>query len=145
MRTLNRNKQTLHYANQIGVTPKYQVDENGNKISYTDKDGNVYYIETGEYEPLYGPIYEFDGNISFSGGESKIAEYGIDKTDYDAVLIMDKNAISASETSRIWHENEIGYIDSTCENADAKTADYRVVKRIPSLNQTKYLLKKNLG
>ncbi len=140
MRLLKKNKQTLYYANQIGTTPIYQLDEEGNKVVYTDDDGNEYFLESGEYEPLYGPAYEFKGNISMSGDKSKEAEYGIDTSDYDAVLILDKNAIDITETSRIWHESEVSYIDSKYENADGKTADYKVLKLSPSINQSKYLL-----
>ena len=140
MRTLKKNKQTLYYANQIGTTPIFQLDEDGNKIVYTDDDGNEYFLETGEYEPLYGPAYEFEGNIAMSGGESKEAEFGIDVSDYDAVLIVDKNAVEFTETTRIWHENEVAYIDSNMENSDGKNADYKVLKPSPSLNQPKYLL-----
>lgn len=140
MRTLKKNKQTLYYANQIGTTPIYQLDENGNKLVYTDDEGNEYFLETGEYEPLYGPAYEFEGNIAMSGEESKVVEFGIDVSDYDAILILDKDAIDITETSRIWHESEVAYIDSDEENADGKTADYKALKPSPSLNQSKYLL-----
>lgn len=140
MRTLKKNKQTLYYANQIGTTPIYQLDEDGNKIVYTDDDGNEYFLETGEYEPLYGPAYEFEANIAMSSGESKVAEYGIDTSDYDAILIPEKDAIDITETSRIWHESEVTYINSNYENADGKRADYKVLKPSPSINQSKYLL-----
>ena len=140
MRTLKKNKQTLYYANQIGTTPIYQLDEDGNVKTYVDDEGNEYPLETGEYEPLYGPAYEFEANISMSGGESEEAEFGIDKSDYDAILILDKDAVDITETSRIWHESEVTYIDSNYENADGKKADYKALKPSPSLNQSKYLL-----
>lgn len=142
MRTLKKNKQTLYYANQIGTIPIYQLDEDGNKVVYTDDEGNEYFLETGLYEPIYGPAYELEANIAMSSGESKVTEYGIDTSDYDAIIVLDKCAVVLSETSRIWHESEVSYIDSTCENADGKTADYRVKKPSPSLNQDKYILER---
>lgn len=142
MRTLKKNKQTLYYANQIGTNPIYKLDEDGNVQYYVDSDGNKYPLETGEYEAVYGPAIEIEGNIAMSGGESRIAEYGVDVSDYDAILILDKNTAVLSETSCIWHESEVVYIGSTYDNADAKSADYRVKKLSPSLNQDKYILER---
>ena len=45
MRTLRRNKTKLHYALFGNLVPIYS--------EYTDEEGNVYKIETGEYETKY--------------------------------------------------------------------------------------------
>ena len=77
-------------------------------IVYIEIDGVQVPVETGETELVYSEPVEFKGNISTSGGESKETEYGIDSTDYDAVLMMMKNDLPITETSIIWHTSDIG-------------------------------------
>jgi len=141
MRTLRKNKQLMYYALLIGEEPIYELDENGNKIvDYVDDEGNEYYRETGEYELAYSEPVSFYGNISMSSGESEPQEYGVDVSAYDAVIILDKNQIPATETSYIWHTSEVGYKDSSKTRPDVHTADYRVIAVKPSLNQLKLIL-----
>ena len=143
MRTLLKNKQKLKYALLHENEPEYVLDENGEKIvEFVDEDGNVYYKQTGNYLTYYGELTEFLGNISLSGGESQEVNYGVDMSAYDAVLIMNKGEIPITETSLIWHESEVGYKDIGKTEIDAKSADYKVTRVSPSLNQTKYLLEK---
>lgn len=143
MRTLKKNKQTIYYANQIDSVPIYELDNDGNKIlDYTDSEGNEYYRETGEYEPLYGSVSEVFGNIAMSGDESKDSEYGIDRSDYDAVLILDKGDADISETSIIWYESDVKYKDEKRTVPDRDSADFKILKPTPSLNGIKYLLGK---
>ena len=123
--------------------PEYVLDENGKKvIEYVDEDGTVYYKQTGNFKTYYGDLTEFLGNISLSGGESKEVNYGVDVSAYDAVLIMDKDVIPITETSLIWHESEVRYKDVEETEIDAKSADYKVTRVSPSINQTKYLLER---
>lgn len=174
MRTLNKNKQKLYYALQIGQVPIYETDLDGNIIydHYTDDDGNyIYYqddngnripLKTGETEMGYSEAVEFDGNIAFSGGEVKYEEYGIDASQYDAILVLPKDALPIDETSVIWYGSEIKYLDGTSafnnypseavlpeknkypnqKYTDGNSADYRVVSVKPSLNAVKYVLNK---
>ena len=107
---------------------------------YIDSEGNKIPLDTGEVETGYYNPVEFSGNISMSGGESESVEFGIDISQYSAVLIVDKGSIPIDETSLIWHETEPVFIDNN--NVDEHSADYTVVKVIPSLNGMKYLLKK---
>lgn len=139
MRNLKKNKQKMYYSLLVGTQPKYERDENGNVI-YVEIDGVQVPVETGETELVYSKPVSFDGNISFSGGESKETEYGIDNTEYDAVLMMGRNELPLSETSIIWYGSKIGYKDEERTIIDDKSADYVVKKRTPSLNQFKYLL-----
>lgn len=132
MRTLNKNKQRLFYANQDKIVPIYE--------EYTDEDGNTYPLDTGETELVYGEPIEFDGNISMSGGEAEAQEYGLSLSDYEAILITSKNALPIDETSRIWHTSEPTKDDKGY--TDEYSADYRIVKISPSLNFDKYVLKK---
>lgn len=143
MRTLKKNKQGMHYAVLVGEEPVYKLDGSGNKIvDYVDEDGNEYYRKTGNMELVYSNPKFFKGNIAMSGGDSKSTEYGIDVSDYDAVLVLDKDALEITETSLIWHKSEIGYKDTDRKIPDPNTADYKVKKVVPSLNFDKYLLKR---
>ena len=143
MRNLKKNKQTMYYALLNKTQPVYERDELGN-IIYIEIDGVQVPVETGDTELVYSEPVKFKGNISTSGGESKETEYGIDSTDYDAVLMMMKNDLPITETSIIWHTSNIGYKDKDKTIIDDKSADYVVKKRSPSLNQFKYLLGKVL-
>lgn len=141
MRTLRKNKQRLYYALQLGEQPIYELDANGNKIvDYIDEEGNEYYRETGETEIVYSKPVSFFGNISMSSGESKIEEYGVDISNYDAVLVLDKDEIPITETSLIWFESEIAYRDSARTNINPHSADFKVLAIKRSLNQFKAIL-----
>ena len=133
MRTLNKNKQRLFYANQDRVVPIYEY--------YEDEDGNMIPLDTGETKLVYGEPIEFKGNISLSnGGEVEVQEYGLSQADYSAILITSKNTLPITETSLIWHATEpTKDIDG---NTDEFSADYRIVKISPSLNVDKYVLQK---
>lgn len=133
MRTLNKNKQRLFYANQDRIVPIYEY--------YEDEEGNLIPLDTGETKLVYGEPIEFKGNISLSnGGEVEIQEFGLSQADYSAILVVDKDYIPLTETSLIWFENEPKKdIDG---NTDEFSADYRIVKISPSLNVAKYALQK---
>ena len=133
MRTLNKNTQTMYYANQDRVVPIYEY--------YEDEDGNMIPLDTGETKLVYGEPIEFKGNISLSnGGEVEVQEFGLDTGAYSAILVTNKNYINLSETSLVWHTTEpTKDIDG---NTNEFSADYRVVKVSDSLNVSKYALQK---
>ena len=132
MRTLNKNKQTLYYANQDREVPITET--------YYDDEGNAYELDTGETELVYGEPIEFYGNIAMSGGEAEAQEYGLSLSDYEAILVVSKNTLPLTETSLIWHVTKpTKGIDG---NTDEYSADYRIVKISPSLNFDKYVLRK---
>lgn len=141
MRTLKKNKLPIYYSNQIGTASIYETDENGD-IKYIEVDGVKVPVETGEYEPLYGDVIDIHGNISMSGDETVESEYGIDKSGYDAILILDKDEADISETSLIWFENEVVYKDDAETIPDGNSADYKVLKVSSSINGMKYILGK---
>lgn len=143
MRNLKKNKQTMYYALLDRTQPVYEKDSDGN-IIYVEINGVQVPAETGEKELVYGNPVKFQGNISMSGDEADATEYGIDRTDYDAILMMRLNELPITETSIIWHESPIGYKDEARTIIDDKSADYVVKKLAPSLNQFKYLLGKVL-
>ena len=132
MRCLNRNKQILYYANATDRQPSVSTD----KIIV---DGVEVSVDEGDYTQTYGIPVDFLANITFSGNESTDVEFGVDRTAYDAVLVMDLNAYPITETSLIWFSNE----PPTSTN-DGNTADYSVVAIKNSLNQTKAILKKRV-
>ena len=141
MRTLNRNKLILYYSNQTNTQePIYAKDASGN-IKQVEVDGVLTNVVTGYGDFLYEIPTQFEGNLALSGNSMVDAvDYGIDTSQYSAVLIMDKDAINLSETSLIWAESEIGYKDANNTIVDPYTADYRVVRVSPSINQDRYLL-----
>lgn len=132
MRTLKKNKQEMYYSVLLGEYPIYDY--------YIDSDGNRIPVSTGESEMRYSVPKEFKGNIAMSGGESEAVEFGVNKSDYSAVLVVDKEELPIDETSLIWFESEP--VGGSEENIDASSADYTVTKIIPSLNGVRYLLKK---
>lgn len=138
---LEKNKQDLKYALQIGEVPIYERDEEGN-IIYIEIDGQKVPVETGETEIGYSNPVEFMGNIAMSGGEAEAKSFGVDISEYDAVLLMEKGRIPIDETSLIWHTSEVKYIDKQNTIVDRKSADYTVKRVQPSLNFTRYLLKR---
>jgi hypothetical protein len=133
MRTLNKNKQRLFYANQDRIVPIYEY--------YEDEEGNLIPLDTGETKLVYGEPIEFKGNIAMSSnGEVEIQEFGLDVSAYDAILIVQKDYVPISETTLIWFENPIIYDDEIQKVPNEFSADYRVLAVKPSLNSTKYVL-----
>ena len=132
MRTLNKNKQKMYYANQDKEVPIMET--------YYDDEGNAYEYDTGETKLVYGEPIEFKGNIAMSGGEAEAQEFGLNLADYEAVLVVDKNTLPITETSLIWHNSEPTKDDEGY--TDEYSADYRIVKPSPSLNIDKFVLKK---
>jgi hypothetical protein len=78
--------------------------------------------------------------MSMSGGESEDKAFGIDISQYDATIILPKNALKLQEGSLIWADSEIVYKDMENTIVDKTSADYKVVKRPKSKNYTRYVL-----
>ena len=141
MRLLEKNKQNLKYALQVGEVPIYERDEDGN-IIYIEVDGQKVPVETGETEVGYSNPIDLRGNIAMSGGEAEAKSFGLDISEYDAILLMEKGRIPIDETSLIWHISEVKYVDEQNTIVDRKSADYSIKRVQPSLNFTRYLLKR---
>lgn len=141
MRLLEKNKQNLKYALQVGEVPIYERDEDGN-IIYIEVDGQKVPVETGETEVGYSNPIDFRGNIAMSGGEAEAKSFGVDISEYDAVLLMEKDRIPIDETSLIWHTSKVRYIAEQNTIVDKKSADYSIKRVQPSLNFTRYLLER---
>lgn len=102
-------------------------------------DGETVEVENGSSSQGYTQPYPFKGNITFTGGEVYETEYGIDLSNYSAILVMNKGEIPIDEHSLIWYNTEPRLIG---DKADPSTADFKVVKLVPSLNVDKYLLQR---
>ncbi len=124
MRTLKKNKQKMYYS-------LYQSSTDVTTGETIVVDGVEIPVEVGGTTKEYSEPVEFYGNISMSGGSVYETEYGIDISSYSAVLVMNKNEIPIDEHSLIWYESE-----------PTEKADYKVVKVVPSLNISKYLLQR---
>lgn len=143
-----KDKQKLKYLLQTDTkTPVTETDESG-EVEYIEIDGEQVPVETGYYDVGHvqtpaekDKIINFTGNIAFSGGETHVEEYGINPSDYDAILIMPKNSLPITETSYIWHTGNVKYTDEQQTRVDTSSADYKVVKVVPSLGVVKYLLR----
>ena len=140
---MNRNKQQMYYALHIGEEPIYQTDEYGELIiDYVDSEGNVYYRDTGYKKQVYSSPVLFYGNLATSGGELLNSEFGVNKSEYEAILMVDKGLLPINETSLIWHNSKPK--TDAYGKALGESADYTIVKTSPSLNIDKYILKKKV-
>ena len=127
MRTLQQNKQKLHYALLIGEQPVYELDDEGNKIiAYIDDEGNIYYQETGETELLYSEPVPFENGISGKLSEVLIESFGINDTSMYAEMDYMANEYPFKNGTLIWKKSEIGYKDAEKTRIDPTTADYMV-------------------
>lgn len=129
MRTLKRNKRGLQYSNLI--TKETEVK--------TDSEGNI--LKTGGKETVYSIPDDLKGNIVDKNvGDTKAMEYGIDKADCDAVMLLEVNSHSLRVGSLIWRESE-PKTDSQ-GNVLKSSADFIVKKISPTLNVDRIILKR---
>lgn len=138
MRSLRKNTQSLHYATYSEEIKVYKRDENGN-IEYVEIDGSLEPIEIGTVAGYNEPVI-FYANIAMSGGEAEAREYGMNISDYEAVIVTTQMDLPLTETSIIWWDSEPQYHADGTVNGDL--ADYRVISVRRSKNSMKYLLKK---
>lgn len=139
MRNLKKNKQKMYYSMPSGSTVDiYETDDEGNTI-YTNING-VDIPVVAASKVVYDKPVEFYANISFNSGETRMAEYGLDPSNYSAVISADKGKLPFNEQTIIWHKTEPGIIDDKW--ADETTADYRIIAVKTSLNEERFILKK---
>lgn len=142
MRMLARNQQKLKYSLLLGDMPEYELDENGNKIvEFVMDDGTVIYRETGSRVNQWSTPLEFLANIAQSGGEAEAMAFGFSVSDFDASIILAKGTVDLPIGTLIWHNSKPKYRDTEETMLDEKTADYRVLRALDSINFTRYLLK----
>lgn len=112
MRTLNRNKRQIYYANRVSETPMY--DEYGN--------------ETGEVIPIYGVITPLRCNVSAASGGEAVQAFG-NFTGYSRVLCVSDTSCPITEDSIVWFGAE-----------PSKPHNYIVVCKADSKNGVLYAL-----
>lgn len=148
MRTVRRNKKPMKYSSYLYTLDVVATDYNGMPQYYEDSDGERTYIVTGDKKAVYTDPEEMQANISFSGGEAQEADYGLDISQFDAVILFLLQAYPIKEGTLIWTKSEVEYEDSLFLTADMHTlvdakvvkqvsADYVVKKVNDSLNYTK--------
>lgn len=141
MRTLSKNKQTMKYALWQEEIIIYETDENGN-IVYIEVDGEQVPVEASR-KSGYGEPIDFVANISTSGsGDATEAEWGIDKSDYNALIVANKGEFPFDEQTLIFHNSEPKFDEYGALKPES--ADYHIIAIRPSLNQVKYILKENV-
>lgn len=142
MRMLARNMQKLKYSLLLGDMPEYELDENGNKIvEFVMEDGTVIYRETGSRVNQWSTPLDFLANIAQSGGEAEAMAFGFSVSDFDASVIVAKGTVDLPIGTLIWHNGKPKYRDTEETMLEEKTADYRVLRALDSINFTRYLLK----
>lgn len=140
MMQLDQNKRKLYYANYSEDVVDYKRDLDGN-IIYTKVNGKDEPV-TGDPISCYMDAEEFEANISFDSGETKQAEYGLNTTDYNAVISADKGELPFDEQTLIWSDSEPKYDGNS--RVIPETADYKVVAIKTSLNEERFFLKKQV-
>lgn len=140
MRMMNKNKRTLYYALQDREVPIYETDDDGD-IRYIEVDGQQIPVETGETELGYSEPIKMLANISFESNETTAQEFGVDVSDYDAIVVFRKGEYPITETSRIWFESTPRYKDVSETIVDGDSADYKVVSVRNTLNEGKAILR----
>lgn len=137
---LESNKQKMYYSLQTEEVPIYETDDDGN-IIYIDVDGESIPVSTGDTELGYSEPVEMFANISFGTTETTTQEFGVDVSDYDAIVVYGKGEYLLTETALIWFESEPRYKDYSETIIDGDSADYKVVSVRNTLNEGKAILK----
>lgn len=140
MMMLESNKQKMYYSLQTEEIPVYETDDDGN-IIYIDVDGESIPVSTGDTELGYSEPVEMRANISFGTTETTTQEFGVDVSDYDAIVVYGKGKYPLTETALIWFESEPRYKDYSETIIDGDSADYKVVSVRNTLNEGKAILK----
>lgn len=138
MRLQRKNKKWITYSLFDHVEPIYKRDINGNVVTEVI-DGDQVPIEVGEQDVYTVPKRKL---VSFStGGKSAIKdEYGIDESDWNAMIMVELGKLDLDTTSLVWRNNSVTYRgDGT---VDPNSAEYKVVRVLPSNTVIRYLLQK---
>lgn len=141
MRTASKNKQKLKYALYGRVIEEFETDINGN-IVYVEVDGDKVPVVKCK-KTIYNDPVNFNANISTSGsGDVNLAEWGIDKSDYNALIVANKGEFPFDEQTLIFFNSEPKFDELGVLKPES--ADYHIIAIRPSINQVVYLLKENI-
>ena len=138
MRLQRKNKVYITYSLFDRIEPVYKRDSSGNLVTEVI-DGDQVPIEVGQQDIYTNPERKL---VSFStGGKSAIKdEYGIDDTDWNAMIMVELGRLNLDTRSIVWRNNSVTYRgDGT---VDPNSAEYRVVRVLPSNTVQRYLLQK---
>ncbi len=113
MRSLNRNKRQIYYANR--VSEAVNRDEYGN--------------ETGEPTPLYGATTPLSCNVSAAAGVDAVAAFG-NFTNYSRTIFVSDTNCPITEESVVWFGVD-----------PPKPHNYIVVRKADSKNGILYALR----
>lgn len=127
VRTQNRNKTPIWYANFDGMKPITVIDEYGNTL------------ETGESAISYTDPIKLFANVSPARGESASRQFG-EFEDYDKVIVFAGKS-PVTETSVFWIDNLDGGEIPQIDGANIPH-DYIVRKVAQSLNSTSLAVQK---
>ncbi len=139
MRENLKNKRKMFYALQLESNPVYETDDEGNVI-FAEVDGEEVPVETGDHYTVYADPVGFQANIHGAGGEAEAEAYGVSLGSYDAVLYSTVKSLPITETSLIWVDTEPQFDEN--EVLIPESADYKVKRVPPSLNEMVYLLER---
>ena len=139
MKSLDQNKQDMYYSLYSARTPIYVYDDSGEVVTQ-DIDGETFPVVDSYMESYNTPV-KFRANISMNSGETKLAEYGLNVSDYDAIIYADKGKLPFDEQTIIWHKSIPVYDEDTVK---PESADYKVVAIKTSLNEERFILKKRV-
>lgn len=121
MKALERNKQTIYYANYTGISDVY--DEYG--------------LFTGEKTPSYTSPVETKVNVSASRGQAEIELFGTD-LNYTNTIVSDKD-LGVDENSILW----VGITPNLSSTASVVVPhNYTVVAIAKSFNSFVYAIRK---
>lgn len=112
----------------------------------TDADGNVIYVTVnGKQKPIerelpahYTDPKSFKASITMRGGNVEAVEFGVDVSNYSAIITTPKGMLDITETSIIWHKSKPKYKKDG--SVDESSADYRVIKCTSSLYYDRFVL-----
>lgn len=138
MRLQRKNKKWITYSLFDRIEPVYKHDDNGDVVTETI-DGEQVPVEIGQRELYTAPERKL---VSFStGGKSAIKdEYGIDETDWNAMIMVELGRLNLDSKSLVWRNNSVTYREDG--SVDPNSAEYKVVRVLPSNTVQRYLLQK---
>lgn len=131
MRQLRKNKRKLYYANYIKTV---DID-----LGYTEIGGQQIPIKRGQFQTYSAPV-EFEANFGVRNGETYQSEYGLNTSDYNAVISANKGELPFTEQTLIWCTENAPTVNLD-GSAIPETADYRVIAIKTSLNEERFILK----
>lgn len=138
MRLQRKNKKWITYSLFDRIEPVYKHDDNGDVVTETI-DGEQVPVEIGQRELYTKPKRKL---VSFStGGKSAVKEeYGIDDTDWNAMIMVELGKLYLDTQSIVWRNNSVTYREDG--SVDPNSAEYKVVRVLPSNTVQRYLLQK---